>query len=187
MLFIGFLRKATDGVTIERQIETQRRKLLRLVAGWLAVVAFMTAAPFAPSWTRWVRALLSSLLDRADAAAQCLLFVEARRIAEAHEGRVDQAWLSRQFDLLTARDADEPPSLAALRRRAMALRCLLDNLSRRAARLLGRMATWRVSEEGSNRHTPEAMRCLQGLFADGQCCPPNPWHPPRTALQFRIL
>ncbi len=171
---------------MERAVETQRLKLLRLLAGWLAVVAFLSAAPISPAWTLWVRSFLSSVLARAEAAAQCLIFVEARRIAQARGGEVDPAWLSqRHFELLSVCDGT-PPSLAVLRRRLVALRGLLNSLPRRGLRLLRRMTAGYDADGVSDQDAPEARRRLDGMAANSQWCPQTVWHPPEAGLPIRI-
>jgi hypothetical protein len=62
-------------------MEIQRQKLLRLVAGLLVAVAFVSAGPFSCAVAAWVSSVVSSVLSRAEAAAQCLVIVQARIIA----------------------------------------------------------------------------------------------------------
>jgi len=95
-------------VEIERALETQRVKLLRLLTGWFAVVVLLSVGPFAAP--RWARVFLDDLLVRAEFAAQCLVRVSAGLQADA-------CW-------------------AVLIRRMKALRRLLQDLPRYGRRML---------------------------------------------------
>lgn len=138
---------------IERDMERLRLRLLRLVAGWLVAVAFLSAAPFSCAVTRWVGEFLFSVLSKAEAAAQSLVFVQARLLAARSGGRVDSACL-RDFRL---RDTgkDEPDlALATLRKRLDALRALLEDLPRSGARLLRRAEKRARRLLGTERERP---------------------------------
>lgn len=171
-------------MTMEWAVETRRLKLLRLLAGWLAAVGFLSVAPLAPAWTRWARGFLASVLSRAEAAAQCLVFIQAREIARKSGGDVDRAWLVRHVDLPSACALDAPPSLATLRRRIIALRRVLKTLPRHAMRLLRRMAAGCDGHE--RREQVETARAV-GLIRAGQCHPLRVWHPPESRLLLRIF
>ena len=165
---------------LEQAIRTQRDALLRLLAGWLAVVVLLSVAPVSPAWTRRVRAFVASVLWRAEAAAHCLVVVYARRLA------ADQAGLlALRGDTLFARavESDEPPSLAELRARLLALRCLLNALPRRARQLVRRLGAVSGSDAapvtlpGQSRATRRSKR----LRVVSQCWPPTLWHPPKAS------
>ena len=123
---------------LERAIDAQRLKLLRLIAGWLAVVAFVSGAPFSPEFPRWVRAYVSSVLSRAECAAQYLVIAQARLIAGRTGCDFDQALF---FDCAALNSAGQArgESLAALRGRLKTLRVVLENLPRYGLRLLHRV------------------------------------------------
>lgn len=128
---------------IERAIETQRLKLLRLLAGLFTAVALLSVGPIAPAWSRWVRSFVFSVLERAEAAAQSLVLAQACLIARSNGCDVDRARLAqRHIRAMTVSDADDVPSLADLRRRIVALRALLKDLPRRSRRLLRRVIAW---------------------------------------------
>ena len=72
---------ANDGVTIERTLETQRITLLRLLAGLAWLVVFASLAPAVSMVPHWVRRYVVSVLRRAEAAANNMLFVSACLLA----------------------------------------------------------------------------------------------------------
>jgi len=125
-------------VDLERALETQRVRLLRLLTGWFAVVAVMSGGPFAVALPRWVRAVFADLLVRAELAAQCLVQVSARLQAGDRWGFVEDA-SSSFVPLDAAGRTDDVPSTAALLRRMRALRRLLQNLPHFGRRLLRRL------------------------------------------------
>ena len=171
---------------MERAIETQRLALLRLLAGWQIAVAVLTAAPFAPAFTRWVCGLVFSVLLKAEAAAECLVFVQARLIASERGGSVDLAWPSRT-GIGRSGDVDEPPCPAELCRRLKALRRLLDDLPKHGRRLLRRIQAARDASAVAVRLSDQDAALSGGRtvrFAAHQCALRAPWHPPRLALTF---
>lgn len=157
----------TDSVDLERSLETQRVRLLRLLAGWIAVLGVLSFGPVAIPSPRWVRAFFDRLLIRAELAAQFL--VRATALTQATSGLVATAPLE------IARDpqAFEVPSAQALFARIEALRDILENLPRTARRSL-------------------RARNLVGAaidFSAPPCCAPAPgqlatvgadWTPPRV-------
>jgi len=126
-------------VNLERALEMQRVKLLRLLTGWFAVVALITAGPLAVPLPRWVRAVFADLLVRAEFAAQCLVRVSAR-LQAGERWAVAGASRSAFVGLATANCADDIPSTTALLRRMRALRRLLQDLPRFGRRLLRRLS-----------------------------------------------
>ena len=65
----------TDSVDFKRALETQRVKLLRLLAGWVFMLGILSGGPFALPVPRWVRAFFETLVIRAEYAAQSLVQV----------------------------------------------------------------------------------------------------------------
>lgn len=170
----------TDGVSIERAIRAQRDALLRLSTGWLALVFLLPALPISPAWTMRLRVFLGEFVGLAERAARLLVMAQARVLAD----RLDFAFPAAAVARLSA-DAlkdDVPPSLAELRARLTALRCLLRNLSRAGLRLLRRMKPGRGPTGLDGSRIGDALRRLAGLAPDGQCAPAAPWHPPRQAM-----
>jgi len=64
LLSIDSQRKAADGVDMERALETQRLKLLRVLAGLVLAVAFVSGAPLSRDFSRWARGVVASVLSR---------------------------------------------------------------------------------------------------------------------------
>jgi len=122
-------------VDLERALETQRVRLLRLLTGWFAVVALISAGPFAVPLPRWVRAVFADLLVRAEFAAQCLVRVSAHSQA-GDRWVVAQGSSSSLAPLDKAERTDEVPSTATLLHRMKALRGVLQDLPRFGRRLL---------------------------------------------------
>jgi hypothetical protein len=120
-------------VGLERALETRRVRLLRLLTGWLAVVAMLSGGPLAVPLPRSVRAVFADLLIRAELAAQYMVYVSARLQARGEVAKIF-AQSPRLFPVALA--VDEVPSTAALLRRMRALRRLLWDLPRRGRRLL---------------------------------------------------
>jgi len=123
-----------------RTLETQRDALLRLLAGWLAVIEFVSCGPIAVPLPRWARAFFDTLLIRAELAAHYLLFasasLQAKRSGAVLSGVVPDRFSGVEGRIPDARCADGLPSTDEIRRRMVALRCLLTNLQRRALRLM---------------------------------------------------
>ena len=115
---------------VERALETQRMKLLRLLARWAVVLEILAGGPLALPVPRWVRAFIDTLLTRAEYAAQILVKVSGR--LQSTSGLADPINAPRPLCPQT----DDAPSVQALIRRIAALREMLENLPRHARRLL---------------------------------------------------
>jgi len=118
---------------LERALETQRLRLLRVVAGWIAVLRFLSGAPFSVPCS--LRQFFASLVIRAELAAQYLVTVSVRL-----QGGNSQARTGPKPD--RALGGDDVPSVEDLMRRMAALCDLLENLPRAARRLI------RASDKG---------------------------------------
>ena len=125
-------------VDLERALETQRVKMLRLLTGWLVALALVSGGPLAVPLPRWVRAIFADLLVRAELAAQCLVQVSAR-LQAGHRWGVVEAAPSSFAPIAAAFRDDDVPSTASLLRRMGLLRRLLQNLPRFGRRLLRRV------------------------------------------------
>ena len=143
-------------MNLERALEAQRVKLLRLLTGWFAVVALLSGGPFALPLPRWVRAFLRDMLTRAEYAAQCLVLVSARLQAGDRGVAVQNAPVSF-LPLLSVQPVEDVPSTQILLCRMRALRRLLETLPRHGRRLLrsarpkkvaGPSAFWRHPKRG---------------------------------------
>ena len=142
---------------IEQGIRIQQLKLLRIVAGLLALVVFVSLAPFSCDCRRWVRGIVFSILTRAECAAQHLMIAQARLIA-SHRGLCIDA--TRFFHPVEAGDPEESalPSLRRLWVRIKALRARLLDLPRHAHRLL--------------------RRVVRAISGQASVCDPEPSEPP---------
>lgn len=156
---------------MERALETQRLKLLRLLAGWLSVVAWVSVAPFVGELPRWVRAFLASLVIRAEMAAQNLVFVSACLLAREKPGRFVRRGLGPISDVEHGVGCDDVPSTRELLRRMHALLTVLEDLSLYGRRLLqrrvprrravrGGVTRKRMAQRRVGRRSPRFERCL---------------------------
>ena len=121
---------------IETALETQRFRLLRLLAGLVFALKFVSFAPAGSMMPHWVRRYVSSVLVRAEFAAQCLVFACARVLfgRRAVEAAVGSAPALRPFEDFT----EDGLSTALLLRRIAALQTVLRDLPRYARRLVQR-------------------------------------------------
>jgi len=67
-------------VDIERALETQRLRLLRMVAGLVVLVGFLSAHPVSRGFSIWTCRFVGSILSRAEAAARYLVIAQARML-----------------------------------------------------------------------------------------------------------
>ncbi len=120
---------------MERALEVQRHRLLRVLAGLVLAVGFLSAGPVSHAFSRWAREGLSSVLSRAELAAQYLVVVHARLIAERSGESLD---LQKMIDIAHSNCArvGSEHSVCGLRRRLWAVQTLLNDLPRRGQRLL---------------------------------------------------
>ena len=120
---------------MERALEVQRHRLLRVLAGLVLAVGFLSAGPVSHAFFKWAREVFSSVLSRAELAAQYLVVVQARLIAERSGESLD---LQKMIDIAHSNSArvGSEDSVCGLRRRLRAVQTLLNNLPRRGQRLL---------------------------------------------------
>jgi len=149
-------------VELERAIQAQRHRLLRVLAGLLAVVAFVSIGPFSRDFVRWVDGGVASVLSRAELAAQYLIVAQARIIAARIGSDVDRDHLLKCALRRTAREGEV--SLSHLRRRIRILRAMLADLPRSGMRLLRRA-------EKALRREDQPTPCPDILISDG----PSAW------------
>lgn len=117
---------------IERRLEIQRLRLLRLLAGLALLVGLVSRAPAVSMLPAWVHAHVASVLARAERAAENLVIVAACLLSQARVGVAPCAVCSD--------DAPLAVSGARLLRRIAALQSVLNDLPRHAERLLKRLA-----------------------------------------------
>jgi len=137
-------------VNFERSLETQRLKLLRIVAGLLFAIGFLSVGPVSRGFSVWVCGCVESVLSRAELAARYLVIAQARLIAAQHGLDFDVHRFSETLAPVDAPLGTEP-SVAECRARLWALRAVLMNVRRHALRVLRRIEK-QVSD--SNRVSP---------------------------------
>ncbi len=123
---------------MERALEVQRHRLLRVLAGLVLAVGFLSAGPVSQAFSRWVREGLSSVLSRVELAAQYLVIVQARLIAERSGAPID---LQKMIDVAHSNSAKigSEDSVCSLRWRLHTVQTLLNDLPRQGQRLLRRI------------------------------------------------
>ena len=122
---------------MERALETQRLKLLRLLAGLAVALGLVSLAPAVSMLPRWVRFYVASVLVRAESAAHHLVIVAACGLL-----RKQSVGSSVRLSFPTAPDAalaDGEPSTAVLLKRIKSLRSMLRDLPCHAKRMVARM------------------------------------------------
>ena len=137
----------------ERTIETQRLRLLRLVAGLVVLVGFLSVGPVSRRFSIWTCRYVGSVLSRAETAARYLVIAQAHRMVADSGFDVDRRQIS---DCLThAFVADEASvSVSACKRRLKVLRAVLTNVPHHALRLLRRIEKWSRRAMGVERASP---------------------------------
>lgn len=159
-----FEEREKPDLEIEQGLETQRLRLLRLLAGLLAMLVLVSLGPVSQGFTERVRRFALSVLSRAEAAAQCLVMVQARLLAAERGMTVDGAQLllasgaDEPWDAMGVSASDAVPTLAMLRHRIDALRNLLRALPRRGLRLLRRTERPRSRSGSGWRVIPSPAR-----------------------------
>lgn len=123
---------------IERTFETQRLRLLRIVAGLFVVVGFLAVGPVSRGFSDWIARYVGSILSRAESATRYLVITRASVIVSRYGLKVDPRLLSKSLDPeLLAGKPDV--SLSDCRRRLKVLRAILTDLPRHALHLLRRI------------------------------------------------
>ena len=124
---------------IERTLETQRFKLLRIIAGLAVVLEVLALAPVSRWFSEWTLGIVGSFLSRAEAAARCLLLTRVYLIARQNDLEIDREQIADALDAALIVDGPDI-SLAECRHRLKRLRAVLMDLPRHALRLLHRIA-----------------------------------------------
>ncbi len=122
----------------DRTLETQRLKLLRIVAGLVVVVGFLSVGPVSRGFSIWVRELVGAILTRAEAAARCLVIAQAGSMLARSGTDMDRNVFSENLARVFTVDETEV-SLTDCGQRLKALRAVLMELPRHAARLIRRI------------------------------------------------
>ena len=122
----------------ERTLETQRLKLLRIVAGLVVVVGVLAIGPVSRRFSDWTLGFVESILSRAEAAAQYLIIAQAGLMASRSGSDIDQSRISERLARVSVVD-ETNVALSECRRRLKGLRAVLFDISGHAARLLRRI------------------------------------------------
>jgi len=124
-------------VDIERALEIQRLKLLRVLAGLAAVLSLVSLAPAVSMLPQWARSFVASVLVRAEAAAHNLVIVAACGLLRTRATGLANgvSFPSLPFAALPENGA----SGDVLLRRITLLRAVLKDLPRHANRMIARM------------------------------------------------
>ena len=130
---------------LERTLETQRLRLLRLVAGLVVLVGVLSVGPVSRVFSVLICRYVGSVLSRAEEAARYLVIAHAYRVVARSGFDVDRSLISESLDRAVSADCADV-SLPACRRRLKVLRAVLADLPRHALRLLCRI-------EKQNRRT----------------------------------
>lgn len=122
---------------MEQALETQRLKLLRLLAGLAVALGLLSLAPAVSMLPRWVRSYVASVLVRAESAVHSLVIVAACGLlrAQTSGASVGLSFPSLPIEALP----EETPSTAALFHRIKMLQAMLGDLPRQAERMVARM------------------------------------------------
>ena len=152
------------------------------------LVSFVSAAPFSGAFRRWVCAHVSSVLNRAEWAAQNLVVAQAALLAGRRGLRVSLASLfetagNRSGD--AALTDDDLPSPAALRGRLKALHAVLSDLPKYGLRLLQRVVG-KSSESAEPRGFDQDDGLHRGLFAWRLAADPIERPPDKTAVLLML-
>jgi len=120
--------------------ETQRHRLLRIVAGLVVLVGFLAVGPVSRRFSDWTLGFVGSVLSRAEAAARYLLITEACLIISRNGLDLDRRRIPEFLAPVVIVDDDGMDiSLTNCQGRLRALRAVLMDLPRYAGRLLRRM------------------------------------------------
>ena len=167
---------------LERAMEAQRVKLLRLLTGWLAAVVLVSGVSLDLPLPRWVRGFITDLIVRAELAAAYLVRVSA--YVQAGDQWIVVGDSSPVLSRISER-CDEPPTTAALVRRIKALRRLLQDLPRHGRRLLRPLDGGEVEADCAGGF--RAVDCGLENSAHAQWIAPGIERPPDTSQSFRFL
>jgi len=123
-------------VDISAALETQRLRLLRLLAGLVCIVQFVSLAPLVSMLPVKIRAYVSAVLDRAEAAVNCLVIATA---SIRYGYRVPAPTNDIPSPMDVAKLSECHTTTENLLHRIRVLRTVLENLPRYAKRLMKRL------------------------------------------------
>ena len=168
---------------LERALETQRIKLLRLLTGWIAVAGFVSCGSFVLPLPQELRRFFDSLLTRAELAGQYLA-----RASECLQGRNGRVVSDGPLSPSPSHANDDAPSCANLVRRMEALRDLLDNLTweKPRARRTGRRVTRYHDCEKRIGFVAHPLHAANRAIAKPEPHAPRAEHPPDRVQDFQV-
>lgn len=126
-------------MTTEQTLETLRLRLLRLVAGLLFVLGFLSVGAGSRGFSDWVFGYVGSVLSRAELAVRYLLIAQAKALGSQRGYEATHAMLSEAL-AQTRPVPEDTLTLADCRARLRALQAVLENVPRHALRLLRRIS-----------------------------------------------
>ena len=139
---------------IERALETQRLRLLRVIAGLVVLLGFLSVGPVSRGFSVWVCGFVGPVLARAEAAARYLVIAHAYRMAGRSGFDLDRRQISESFAGAFVTD-DPDVSLLECQRRLKALRAVLMDLPLHALRLLRRIEKQRRRAMRADQASPD--------------------------------
>ncbi len=169
----------------ERALETQRLRLLRLVAGLVVLVGVLSLGPVSKGFSGWTCRFVGSILSRAETAARYLAIAQVRMMLARSGMELNQRQISDSLARAYAPD-DVDLSLLECRRRLRGLCAVLEDLPRFALRLLRWIEKQTRRASGTLRVSPFPDGRLVPSLSDWQLAgarierPPDP--PPPTAM-----
>lgn len=172
---------------IERTIETQRLRLLRLVAGLVVLAGFLSVGPVSRVFSVSICGFIGSILSRAEAAVRYLLIAQAYAMIERGGIALDRSHFSET--LAHAVPVDETDmSPFECRRRLKALHSVLMDLPRHALRLIRRIERRMGLMACSDRLSPREDARLAAPLRDRRPAPRRIERPPdKTLSAFAVF
>ncbi len=165
----------------ERALETQRLKLLRLVAGLVVLVGVLSLGPISRGFSITVCRFVGAMLSRAETAAQYLVIAQARLMDSRSGMAIGQSQFSES--LARAFPAEEKDvSLSDCRERLKALLAVLTHLPRHAARLIRRIEKQMRDSARTYPLSPHSDECLSGVLDGLRLVGPRIERPPDKGL-----
>ncbi len=165
----------------ERAIETQRLKLLRVVAGLVVLVAVLSLGPIARGFSISICGFVGTMLSRAEIAARYLVIAQARLMDSRSGSAIEQSQFSELLVRVVIAE-DKDVSLSDCRERLKALHAVLTHLPRHAARLIRRIEK---QMRDVARTYPLSLRSdegLSGVLRGWQLAGPRIERPPDKGL-----
>ncbi len=141
---------------IERTLETQRLRLLRILAGLVVLLGVLAIGPVSRRFSDWILGFVGSVLSRAEASARYLLITQACLMVDQCGFDIDRSQIA--VPAMPDLESDEVNiSLIEIQRRLRVLRSVLMDLPRYALRLLRRIA--KQARGHANHDSPDFSIC----------------------------